>query len=120
MTRIPGDLDRPDKFVFGLTARQLGLVAPVFAVLAGMVAYTLLALGVPHGVSEALAVVAAVVAGALVGLVAIGRRATAPLASLIITLGLGIGSYALLILVWGDQPISESAARKSRCPDRGL
>src|SRR5437588_11217885 len=71
-----------------------------------MMAYTLLAIGVPHLVAEALAVVAAVVAGALVGFVAIGRRGTAPLASLIVTLGLGIGSYALLILIWGDQPIS--------------
>lgn len=35
MTRIPGDLDRPDQFLFGLSARQLALMAPAFAVLAG-------------------------------------------------------------------------------------
>jgi branched-chain amino acid transport system permease protein len=86
--------------------RVVNFAQGVFAVLAGMMAYTLLAIGVPHFVAEALAVVAAVVAGALVGFVAIGRRGTSPLASLIITLGLGIGSYALLILLWGDQPIS--------------
>jgi hypothetical protein len=34
MTRIPGDLDRPDRFLLGLTARQLLLVAPAFAVIA--------------------------------------------------------------------------------------
>jgi len=34
----------------------------------------------------------------------LARRGTSPLASLIITLGLGIGSYAVLILIWGDQP----------------
>ncbi|HWD08318.1 MAG TPA: PrgI family protein [Actinomycetota bacterium] len=34
MTRIPGDLDRPDEFLFGLTARQLALLAPAFVVLA--------------------------------------------------------------------------------------
>ena len=86
--------------------RVVNFAQGVFAVLAGMVAYTLLAVGVPHVVAEMLGVVAAALAGALVGLVAIGRRGTSPLASLIITLGLGIGSYAVLILVWGDQPIS--------------
>jgi hypothetical protein len=34
MTRIPGDLDRPDQFLFGLTARQLMIVAPAFAIIA--------------------------------------------------------------------------------------
>ena len=34
MTRIPGDLDRPDQFLFGLTARQLLIIAPAFAVIA--------------------------------------------------------------------------------------
>jgi branched-chain amino acid transport system permease protein len=57
-------------------------------------------------VAEAIAVLVAAVVGAIVGFVAIGRRGTSPLASLIVTLGLGIGSYALLILLWGDQPIS--------------
>src|SRR5207245_2242458 len=33
MTRIPGDLDRPDRFLLGLTARQLLLVAPAFTVI---------------------------------------------------------------------------------------
>jgi hypothetical protein len=34
VTRIPGDLDRPDQFLFGLSARQLALLAPAFVVLA--------------------------------------------------------------------------------------
>jgi hypothetical protein len=34
MTRIPGDLDRPDQFLFGLTARQLVIIAPAFGVIA--------------------------------------------------------------------------------------
>jgi hypothetical protein len=34
VTRIPGDLDRPDQFLFGLTARQLLIVAPAFAIIA--------------------------------------------------------------------------------------
>ncbi len=69
-------------------------------------AATLLGRGLPHVVAEALAVAVAGVVGLLVGLVAIGRPGTSPLASLIITLGLGIGSYAVIILGWGDQPVS--------------
>jgi len=86
--------------------RVVNFAQGVFAVIAGMLAYTLLGQGVPHILAELLAVFAAAVVGVLIGLVAIGRRGTSPLASLIITLGLGIGSYALLILIWGDQPIS--------------
>jgi branched-chain amino acid transport system permease protein len=91
--------------------RVVNFAQGVFAVLAGMLAYSLLGVGVPHLVAEALAVLIAAVAGAVVGLVALGRRGTTPLASLIITLGLGIGSYALLILLWGDQPISFDGLR---------
>lgn len=86
--------------------RVVNFAQGVFAVLAGMLTYSLLNWGVPHVLAEALAVVIAGLAGALVGFVAIGRRGTTPLASLIVTLGLGIGSYAVLILIWGDQPIS--------------
>jgi branched-chain amino acid transport system permease protein len=86
--------------------RVVNFAQGVFAVVAGMLAYTLLGQGVPHILAEAMAVLAAAVVGVLVGAVAIGRRGTSPLASLIITLGLGIGSYAVLILIWGDQPIS--------------
>jgi branched-chain amino acid transport system permease protein len=86
--------------------RVVNFAQGVFAVLAGMVGYTLLGRGIPHPLAEVIAIALAGVAGALVGLVAIGRRGTPPLASLIITLGLGIGSYAVFILVWGDQPVS--------------
>jgi branched-chain amino acid transport system permease protein len=86
--------------------RVVNFAQGVFAVLAGMVAYSLLGQGVPHVLAEALAVLAAALGGLIVGIVAIGRPGTTPLASLIVTLGLGIGSYALLILIWGDQPIS--------------
>jgi branched-chain amino acid transport system permease protein len=86
--------------------RVVNFAQGVFAVLAGMLAYTLLGVGVPHVVAELVAIVVAGVSGVLIGLVAIGKPGTTPLASLIITLGLGIGSYAVLILLWGDQPIS--------------
>ncbi|MBO0687988.1 MAG: branched-chain amino acid ABC transporter permease [Candidatus Dormibacteraeota bacterium] len=77
-----------------------------FAVIAGMAAASFLHRGVPHVASEALAILVAAAAGLVVGLIAIGRRGTPPLVSLIITLGLGIGAYAVIILLWGDQPVS--------------
>lgn len=93
--------------------RVVNFAQGVFAVLAGMVGYSLLARGLPHGVAELVAVLVAAVFGVLVGVVAIGRSGTPPLASLIITLGLGIGSYAMLILIWGDQPISFDSLKGS-------
>jgi branched-chain amino acid transport system permease protein len=86
--------------------RVVNFAQGAFAVVGGMAAYALLGRGVPHGVAEGAAVVIAAFVGLLVGVVAIGRRGTPVLASLIITLGIGIGSYALLILVFGDQPVS--------------
>ena len=77
-----------------------------FAVVAGLCTSALLGLGLPHGVSEVAAVLAAAFAGLLTGLVAIGRRGTTALASLIITLGVGVLAYAVEITLWGDQPRS--------------
>src|SRR5207253_9831586 len=76
-------------------------------------AYALLGHGLPHFVAEGLAVLGAAVVGLLVGIVAIGRRGTPVLASMIITLGIGIGTYALLILAFGDQPVSFEGVRGS-------
>jgi branched-chain amino acid transport system permease protein len=86
--------------------RVVNFAQGVFAVLAGMLTSSLLGWGVPHVLAELLAVLVAAATGVVVGIIAIGRSGTSPLASLIITLGLGIGSYAVLILIWGDQPIS--------------
>ena len=77
-----------------------------FAVIAALSASSLLASGVPHVVAEGLAVVVGAAVGLLVGLVAIGKPGTAPSASLIVTLGLGVFAYAVEVLVWGDQPRS--------------
>ncbi|HYY89629.1 MAG TPA: branched-chain amino acid ABC transporter permease, partial [Chloroflexota bacterium] len=68
--------------------RVVNFAQGVFAVIAGMLAASLLARGLPHVVAEALAVVVAAGVGLLVGLVAIGRPGTPSLASLIVTLGL--------------------------------
>ena len=82
-----------------------------FAVIAGLVAFSLLRSGIPHPLAEVLAVVAGGLVGLLVGAVAIGRTGTPVLASLIITLGLGILAYAVEILIWGDQPNSFDGVR---------
>ena len=86
--------------------RVVNFAQGVFAVVAGMTAASLLQRGLPHGVAELLAVAVAAAVGLVVGAVAIGRRGTPPLISLIVTLGLGLGSYAAIILIWGDQPVS--------------
>ena len=91
--------------------RVVNFAQGAFAVIGGMTAFTLLGHGLPHFVAEALAVITAGVVGLLVGAVAIGKRGTPPLASLIITLGIGIGAYAALILVFGDQPVSFEGLR---------
>jgi branched-chain amino acid transport system permease protein len=77
-----------------------------FAVVAGLSAGALLARGLPHGVAEAAAIALAGLVGLVVGVIAIGKPGTSPLASLVITLGLGILIYAIEIIVFGDQPIS--------------
>jgi len=80
------------------------------AVIGGFVAYSALtSAGIPQGLAEALGVLAAGGAGLTFGAVAIGKRGTPPLASLVITLGLSVAAYAAEIAIWGDQPISFSA-----------
>jgi branched-chain amino acid transport system permease protein len=86
--------------------RVVNFAQGMFAVVGGMIAYTLLGHGLPHGLSEAAAVLVGALVGLVVGVAAIGRPGTPPLASLIITLGLAIGAYAAIILAWGDQPVS--------------
>lgn len=88
--------------------RVVNFAQGVFSVFAGLVAYSLLARGLPHFAAEAVAVLVAISLGFLVGLLAIGRPGTPPLASLIITLGIGVLSYAVVIAAWGDGPQSFS------------
>jgi len=93
--------------------RVVNFAQGVFAIMAGFIAYALLRDSVPHVLAEAIAVAGAAAIGLVVGVVAIGKRGTPPLASLIITLGLGIASYALIIVIWGDQPVSFEGVRGS-------
>ncbi|MBO0685167.1 MAG: branched-chain amino acid ABC transporter permease [Candidatus Dormibacteraeota bacterium] len=93
--------------------RVVNFAQGIFAIVGGMMTYSLLGRGLPHFAAEALAVVAAAVAGMVVGGIAIGRRGTPPLASLIITLGLAVASYAALVLAFGDSPVSYDGVKGS-------
>ena len=86
--------------------RVVNFAQGMFAVVGGMVTYSLLARGLPHGLAEAAAVLLGAGVGLVIGAAAIGKPGTPTVASLIITLGLAIGSYAVIILIWGDQPLS--------------
>ena len=88
--------------------RVVNLAQGTFAVLGGFTAASLLGFGIPHGLAELGAILAAAVAGFLTGIIAIGKRGTPPQASLIVTLGVAIFCYALEVLLWGDQPRSFS------------
>ncbi|MFG1672422.1 branched-chain amino acid ABC transporter permease [Streptomyces sp. Y7] len=90
--------------------RVVNFAQGTFAVLGGMATAQLLSHGLPHGLSEAVALVAAAALGLLIGSIAIGRPGTPPLASVIITLGLSIGAYAAEIMLFGDQPLSYTMA----------
>jgi branched-chain amino acid transport system permease protein len=88
--------------------RVVNFAQGAFSVVAGLTASSLLSRGLPHVAAEGVAVLAAIVIGFLVGVIAIGRPGTPPLASLIITLGVGVLSYAVVILFFGDGPLSFS------------
>jgi branched-chain amino acid transport system permease protein len=90
--------------------RVVNFAQGCFAVIACFCAASFLRAGLPHGVAEVAAVCIAGVAGLLVGAVAIGKPGTPVLASLVITLGLGVLAYAVEIVIWGDQPTSFAGA----------
>jgi branched-chain amino acid transport system permease protein len=76
------------------------------AVLGAMIASSLLAGRLPHPVGEAATVVVCTFVGLVFGVVALGRKGTDPLNSLIVTLGLAMLSSAVVIWLWGQDPVS--------------
>ena len=87
--------------------RVVNFAQGAFAIFGGLIAYSLLNAGVPHGVSEVLAILAAALIGLVFGIIAIGGDVPL-LASLVITIGLSILSEAIAMLVWGTIPITFS------------
>jgi branched-chain amino acid transport system permease protein len=86
--------------------RVVNFAQGTFPVVAGLTVSSMLGRGLPHGVAELIGILFAGAIGLVVGVIAIGKRGTPTLASLVITLGLGILAYAFEIIVWGDQPVS--------------
>jgi branched-chain amino acid transport system permease protein len=94
-------------FVIAYRVTQVvNLAQGSLALVGGLVSYSLLQGVLPHGLAELVAVAASAVVGLGVGMVAIGRSGTDPLISLIITLGLSIFLSAVIILLWGQDPVS--------------
>lgn len=76
------------------------------AVLGAMLSASLLAGRLPHVVGEAVTVAVCGAVGVLVGFIAIGKRGTPPLISLIVTLGVSMLFSAAIIWLWGQDPVS--------------
>jgi branched-chain amino acid transport system permease protein len=76
------------------------------AIVGGMASATLLDGRLPHGLGELVAVLMCGVVGLLIGLLAIGRRGTPPLISLIVTLGASMLVSAAIIWLWGQDPVT--------------
>lgn len=94
-------------FVIAFRVTQVvNLAQGSVAVFGGLMSYSLLDGVLPHGVAELVAVAASAVIGLIIGVVAIGRAGTDPLISLIVTLGLSIFASAVIILFWGQDPVS--------------
>lgn len=86
--------------------RVVNFAQGTLAVLGGLIASTLLAGVLPHGLGEITAVLITALIGLGIGLIAIGKPGTTPTISLIVTLGLSILAYAVIIQLWGAQPAS--------------
>lgn len=84
----------------------LNFAQGTFAVFGGLISYSLVGTVLPHGLGELVAVLACAVIGLIVGLVAIGRRSTPPMISLLVTLGMSMISAAVVVAVWGESPFS--------------
>jgi len=93
-------------FIYRVT-RVVNFAQGAFAVFGGFITYSLLRAGIPQGVSELLAVLAASLIGLIFGVITIAGDIPL-LASLIITIGLSILSEAILMLIWGTTPITYS------------
>lgn len=83
------------------------------AVFGAMLSASLLSGRLPHVFGEALAVLVCGLLGLVVGFVAIGKRGTHPLNSLIVTLGLSLLCSALIIFLWGQDPVSPPGVKGS-------
>lgn len=86
--------------------RVVNFAQGTFAVFGGFISYSLLDGLLPQGLAQLVTVIACGLIGYLVGVIAIGKRGTDPLISLIVTLGVSIFCAAVFITIWGQDPVS--------------
>ena len=83
----------------------LNFAQGTFAVFGAFFSYSLSSM-FPGGLGGVLAVVACAVVGLIVGAAAIGKRGTPPMISLLVTLGMSMIAAAVIVAVWGQNPVS--------------
>ncbi|MEQ6898044.1 branched-chain amino acid ABC transporter permease [Microbacterium sp. KR10-403] len=84
----------------------LNFAQGMLAVFGAMISYSLLGGMLPHGLAELVAVICCAVIGVAIGVIAIGKPGTPPMISLLITLGIGMIAQAVVIAIWGQDPVS--------------
>ena len=83
----------------------LNFAQGTFAVFGALFSYSLSSM-LPGGLGGVLAVGACAVVGLIVGAVAIGKRGTPPMISLLVTLGMSMVAAAVIVAIWGQNPVS--------------
>ncbi|WEG08446.1 branched-chain amino acid ABC transporter permease [Microbacterium horticulturae] len=91
----------------------LNFAQGMLAVFGAMISYSLLGGMLPHGVAELVAVIGCAVIGLAIGVIAIGKPGTPPMISLLITLGIGMIAQAVVVAIWGQDPVSPPGIRGS-------
>ncbi len=83
----------------------LNFAQGTFAVFGAFLSYSVSSM-LPGGLGGVVSVVACAAVGLGVGAAAIGKRATPPMISLLVTLGMSMVAAAVIVAVWGQNPVS--------------
>ena len=83
----------------------LNFAQGTFAVFGAFFSYSLSSM-LPGGLGGVVSVVACALVGLVVGVAAVGKRGTPPMISLLVTLGMSMVAAAVIVAVWGQNPVS--------------
>ena len=83
----------------------LNFAQGTFAVFGALFSYSLSGM-LPGGWGGVLSVAVCALVGLIVGLAAIGKRGTPPMISLLVTLGMSMVAAAVIVAIWGQNPVS--------------
>ncbi len=83
----------------------LNFAQGTFAVFGALLSWSLSSVLPPY-LSVPIVIVVCAAIGLIVGVAAVGRRRTPPMISLLITLGMSMVGAAVIILLWGQDPVS--------------